>query len=138
MDVARVLARYDRTMRRDPAPLPPGLRLIRDRMLTAIVGPTPAAHDNCLIYAKSDRAAVEPTIAAAMACFAGHGFEWKLYGHDDPTGALAAGLVGRGFIAGEPETLMALDLAEARIQPASEADVRLLDRPAQLADIVAV
>ena len=138
MDADGILARYDGMMRRDPAPLPPGFRLVRDGRLTAILGPSPDAHDNCLIYAKPDPAGVEPTIAAASACFEGRGFEWKLYGYDDPTGALAAGLVARGFIAGEPETLMALDIAEAGLERASDADVRLLDRPAQLADIVAV
>jgi len=140
MDIPGIMALYDDTMRRDPAPVPAGFRLIARRGLTAIVGPTPAVEDNCLIYARPDPAAVAEDIAAAMAWFTalGHGFEWKLYRHDDPTGALAAGLLACGFVAGESETLMALDLATAHLPPASGADIRRLETPAQLADIVAV
>jgi GNAT superfamily N-acetyltransferase len=141
VDAAGILALYDRTMRRDPVPLPPGYRLVREGGLTAIVGPSPADQDdNTVIYAKPDPATVDAIIASAIACFAGlgHGFEWKLYRHDNPNGALAAGLVARGFVAGETETLMALDLGETDMAPASAADVRRLETPAQLADIVAV
>src|SRR5260221_13308558 len=105
MDADGILARYDRAMRRDPAPLPPSFRLVRDGMLTAIVGPDPSAHDNCLIYATPDPAGVEPTIAAAMACFEGHGFEWKLYGHDDAAGEQPAPASKPGFVAGAPRQL---------------------------------
>jgi len=140
VDAAGILALYDRTMRRHPTPLPPGYRLVREGGLTAIVDPSPADHDNTVIYAEPDPAAVGAAIASAVACFAGlgHGFEWKLYRHDDPTGALAAGLVASGLVAGETETLMALDLGDTEIAPASAADVRRLETPAPLADIVAV
>ena len=140
MDTAGVLALYDETMRRHPAPLPPGFRLVGGPGLTAIVGPTPAVEDNCLIHARPSPAAPAEAIAAAMAVFAalGHGFEWKLYQHDDPSGAVSAALLARGFVAGGAETLMALDLATNRLPPAGHADIRRLETPAQLADIVAV
>ena len=140
MDTAAIMALYDDTMRRDPAPLPSGFHLVSPPGLTAVIGPTPAVEDNCLIYARPDPATPAEPIAAAMAVFAalGHGFEWKLYHHDDPTGALAAGLLARGFVAGEAETLMALDLAASPLPPAGDADIRRLETPAQLADIVAV
>ncbi len=140
MDTPGIMALYDDTMRRDPAPLPPGFRLIRQSGLTAIAGPTPAVEDNCLIYVRPDPAAPAEEVAAAIAVFAtlGHGFEWKLYHHDDTTGALTAALLARGFVAGAAETLMALDLATTGLPPAGDADIRRLDTPAQLADIVAV
>ena len=140
MDTAGIMALYDDTMRRDPAPLPPGFRVVSQPGLTAIIGPTAAIEDNCLIFTRPDPAAPAEHIAAAMAVFAalGHDFEWKLYHHDDPTGALAAGLLARGFVAGEAETLMALDLAATGLPPVGDADIRRLETPAQLADIVAV
>ena len=140
MDTAGIMALYDDTMRRDPASVPPGFRLVSRPGLTAIIGPTAAIEDNCLIFTRPDAAAPAEHIATAMAMFAtlGHGFEWKLYHHDDPTGTLAAGLLARGFVAGEVETLMALDLAATGPPPSSDADIRRLETPAQLADIVAV
>jgi GNAT superfamily N-acetyltransferase len=140
MDTSGIMALYDDKMRRDPALLPPGFRVVSQPGLTAIIGPTAAIEDNCLIYARPDPATPAKPIAAAMAVFAtlGHGFEWKLYHHDDPTGTLAAGLLARGFVTGEAETLVALDLAATRLPPAVDADIRRLETPAQLADVVAV
>ena len=140
METARIMALYDDTMRRDPAPLPSDFRLVSRPGLTAVIGTTPMVEDNCLIYARPDPTAPAQHIADAVAMFAalGHGFEWKLYHHDDPTGALAAGLLAGGFVAGEAETLMALDLAATDLPPAGDADIRRLETPAQLADIIAV
>ena len=140
MDRDSVVALYDRSMRLHPAPLPDGYRLEGWDGLVAMIGPSVTLHDNCVIYGQPDPAASDRAVEAAVERFAALGcsFEWKRYDHDDPAGALAASLRRRGFVPREPETFMALDLDAADLVPPAGLDIRRLDAPAQLADVLAI
>ncbi len=68
---------------------------------------------------------------------AGQGFEWKLYGYDQPPD-LKDRLIAHGFEVEEVESVVVLDLKEAPAmlwQPI-QADVRLITDPAHLADVI--
>jgi GNAT superfamily N-acetyltransferase len=66
-------------------------------------------------------------------------FGWKVYDHDTPAD-LQARLVRHGFIPGEPEAVVVLDLEEAPAflwQPVAH-DVRRIEEPAGIEDVMAV
>ena len=63
----------------------------------------------------------------------GVGFEWKVYGSDEPED-LGARLAEAGFEQGEPESLMVYDVAGFR--PREEAATRGIDDVRQVSDIV--
>lgn len=66
-------------------------------------------------------------------------FSWKVYAHDDAA-ALAERLITHGFIADDPEPVMALDLSNTppALRAPVTADVRKLSAPAQIDDVVAI
>lgn len=137
MNTQEVLALYDRDQRREIDF--PGMR--RDVLphLIRFVRPMPGM--SFVLYSNLDETTADAAIDEQVAYFGRlhSDFEWKAYSHDRPAD-LAARLVARGFVAEEPDAIMALDVAAA---PASllsppAADVRRLTDPEQLADVVEV
>ncbi|MEV0173669.1 GNAT family N-acetyltransferase [Streptomyces sp. NPDC050803] len=120
MDHAAVLALYDRDMREGARPDGPDARVERaGRVVRQVAGPQGW---NGVVWSGLDESGADAAIAEQIAFFAGRGqgFEWKLYGHDQPLD-LGRRLVAAGFAAEPEETLM---VAEAAAQAA---DVELPD-----------
>jgi len=103
---SEILARYDAEMRADP-PANPGLRIERSPEIVRAVG-----RYNCILYSDLGRTDAGAAIAEQAAHFIALGdeVEWKVYDHDLPLD-LGKRLGAAGFVADEPETLMAFDLA---------------------------
>lgn len=141
MQREEILALYDREMRGE-VPLPTrGFRYERIGTILRLVGPSAATHDNCVLFSRLDATTADEAIRRQIADFAslGYSFEWKLHAHDTPAD-LAARLVRHGLTAEAPETVMVRDLHDrAPDRPgAGVSDIRRIDRPAQLSDLVAV
>lgn len=137
MNTREVLALYDRDQRREIEF--PGMRREVLPHVVRFVRPMPGM--SFVLYSDLDETTADAAIDEQVAYFdrLGSDFEWKVYGHDRPAD-LVARLVARGFVAEEPDAIMALDVAAA---PASllappAADVRRLSSPAQLTDVVSV
>jgi GNAT superfamily N-acetyltransferase len=136
-----ILTLYDRELRLN-APLPGAeFRYERAGTILRLVGPSPAEHDNCVVFSRLDAAGADAAIAAEIDHFAslGHAFEWKLHAHDEPPD-LADRLLRRGFVADPAETIMVRDLAdEPPLPPAPRSvEIRRIDEPARISDLVAV
>jgi ribosomal protein S18 acetylase RimI-like enzyme len=136
-----MLALYDRELRID-APLPGrGFRYERSDTIVRLIGPSPAVHDNCVLFSRLDAHTADTTIARVIADFRsiGHGFEWKLHEHDTPAD-LAARLAHHGLTAETPETVVIRDLQDEapRMRNAGSVEIRRVDEPNRLADLVAV
>lgn len=103
-----VLARYDAEMRRDPLP-EPGTHIEHIRPIVRVVGT-----DSYVLFSNLTEANAREAVISQAEFFrgAGTGVEWKAFGHDLPK-ELPAILAAEGFVPGEPETLVALDLHEA-------------------------
>ncbi|MDX2592468.1 GNAT family N-acetyltransferase [Streptomyces sp. WI03-4A] len=117
MDHAAVLALYDRDMREGAAPDGPGARVER---AGAVVRQTAGAQGwNGVVWSALDERSADRAIQEQIAYFdgLGHGFEWKLYGHDRPVD-LGARLTAAGFRAEPEETLLIGETAEVvRLSP---------------------
>jgi hypothetical protein len=102
-----LLRRYDAEMRRDPPPIP-GTRFERHGPVVRAIG-----EESGVVFSDLSAANARACVAAEAEFFRGQGVaaEWKLYGHDQPP-ELPELLAAAGFVAGEPETLMARDLSE--------------------------
>jgi len=140
MQRQEILALYDRELRIN-APLPgAAFRYESAGTIVHLVGPSPAEHDNCVVFSRLDAAGADAAIGGEIDRFAslGHAFEWKLHGHDEPAD-LADRLLRHGFAPAPPETIMVRDLLdEAPRAPAPVVEIRRIDDPAGLADLVAV
>lgn len=127
---------------RGEVPLPRrDFRYERVGTILRLVGLSPAAHDNCVLSSRLDAESADAAIRREIADFGslGRSFEWKVHEHDTPTD-LAARLLRHGLTAETPETVMVRDLQDP---PPSRAvagsiDIRRIDRPARLSDLVAV
>jgi GNAT superfamily N-acetyltransferase len=136
-----MLALYDREMRIE-APLPgPGFRRERIDTVVRLIGPATAIHDNYVLFSRLDVETADAAIRRQIADFGslGHSFEWKLHAHDPPAD-LAARLSRCGLTADTPETVMVRDLQDQVLgrPTAGSTNIRRIDRPAQLSDLVAV
>lgn len=135
MNRTEILARYDAEMRADP-PAEPGVRIERSPQIVRAVG-----RFNCILYSDLGRADAGAAIAEQAAHFIALGdeVEWKVYDHDLPTD-LGLRLGAAGFVADEPETLMAFDLAnELHAGPLPpDVDVKKIVDTQGLADLVTV
>jgi len=136
-----ILALYDRALRVN-APLPGvEFRYERAGTIVRLVGPSPAEHDNCVVFSRLDAAGADAAIGGEIDRFAslGHAFEWKLHGHDEPAD-LADRLLRHGFTADPPETIMIRDLLDEppRAPTALAIEIRRIDDPTALSDLVAV
>jgi hypothetical protein len=94
-----------------------------------------------VIFSHLDKANVEDVILEQVRHFSslGQDFEWKVYGHDRPSD-LKERLGAHGFIVGEAEALLVLDLKEAPEilwQPVIHKLKRIKD-PEETADILSI
>lgn len=137
MDIAEVLALFDRDQRREITfpdmerqVLPGIVRFLRPRPGMSFI-----------LYSDLDEATADATIDAQLAYFEKNNLkmEWKVFGHDRPAD-LAQRLIARGFAPEEEDAIMVLDVASAPASLLAEpaVDVRRLTDPAQLADVVTV
>jgi GNAT superfamily N-acetyltransferase len=141
MQRQEILALYDRELRIN-APLPGAdFRYERAGTILRLVGPSAAAHDNCVLFSRLDAAGADAAIAGEIDYFAllGHAFEWKLHGHDAPAD-LAERLLHHGFAAEPAETIMVRDLVDEPPRPpaALSVEIRRIGDAAGLRDLVAV
>lgn len=135
--VGEILALYDETMRRDPAPAAE-VRYERVGGVVRSVG----LWNVVLAWDLSDLGAAAAAVAeqAAYARAAGLQLEWKLFDHDSPAG-LAAVLESAGFVADPSETLMVLDLevsARGGVVPVDGVDVRRVVDAGGVDDFISV
>lgn len=138
MNKDAILARYDAELRRDLVIDEPGVRVEREPDAVRVVGPDASVEANCLVYVRPGDD-VDAYIDAQIAAFAriGHGFEWKLHDHDQPSD-LGARLERRGFRRGETDAVAVFDLTEngAPDYPLPAGlRVERLERPEQVAEI---
>jgi GNAT superfamily N-acetyltransferase len=137
---ADILALFDRDMRANPPPLPPGYRRERLAGASFSIGPAPEAHHNTVEYTALDECSADDCIDAVVARFAGlkHSLEWKVHAHDRPAD-LGARLLARGFARGGRETLMVRPVGPDDVPAAPMGiDIRRVADPVALADLVAV
>ncbi|MFF8971772.1 GNAT family N-acetyltransferase [Streptomyces sp. NPDC014995] len=105
MDHTAVLALHDRDMRRGARPDGPDARIERTGSVTRQVAS--AQGWNGVVWSDLDTTDVDTVIAEQIAHYTtlGHGFEWKVYGHDRPAD-LGRRLTAAGFTPEAEETLM--------------------------------
>ena len=141
MDTHQLLALYD-LEERFLAAYPDMRREATDRVVRhAPLAPKSGFRSGFISYARLDAATVAPAIEEQVRFFddLGTDFEWKVFSHDTPTD-LRQRLLARGFASDEPETIMALPLSQtppSLLAPVTH-EVRLLDDPDQLTDVLAV
>lgn len=125
-----LLALYDEEQRRKAQF--PGTRREEDGAVVRYVDETAVAAANFVLYSRLTTATADQAIQAQIAYFAAleRPFEWKLYAHDTPPD-LRQRLAAHGFIVGEAEAIMALDLHDAppALRQPVTADVRRLTEP---------
>jgi hypothetical protein len=138
-----ILSLYDAQMRRDPFDL--SGRVTKLPELTWVTAEPPSHHGGWILYTRLDADTADAAIAAQVAEMSrriaefDEGFEWKVFDHDTPAD-LKLRLMAHGFVPGEPEALMALDLEDAppRLWEPRRADIRRLSDPAQVEQITLV
>ncbi|MCL2554598.1 MAG: GNAT family N-acetyltransferase [Actinomycetia bacterium] len=115
MDRDKVLAEFDRQMRREAAPEGDGARIEAVGALLRHVGNGPQGWTGVL-WSDLDEETADAAIAAETAWLAGpegsgREYEWKLYSHDRPAD-LGDRLRRAGFEPEDQETLMVAEVAE--------------------------
>lgn len=117
MDRAALLARYDEELRRNAPYFDADMRLEREDDVVRLLGATTDAGNNSVLYTALDGASAAAAIDRQISYFQslGRDFEWKLHDHDAPAG-LGSLLRERGFVPGEPEVVMAMDLNGTRLE----------------------
>ncbi len=112
MDRTALLARYDEELRRRAPYFDADMRLERDGEVVRLLGATPDAGNNCVLYSALDESTAAACVDRQVAYFRGLGrdFEWKLHEHDLPA-TLGALLRERGFEADPGEMIMTWDLS---------------------------
>ncbi|MEV5607690.1 GNAT family N-acetyltransferase [Streptomyces sp. NPDC052225] len=123
MDHDKVLALYDRQMRREARPDEPGARVERVGGVVRQVGPV----GGWVLWSDLDEENADAVIAEQARFFGASGLEveWKTYGHDRPAD-LPARLIAAGFVAEETETLLVADAAGLAVDVAPPDGIRLL------------
>jgi hypothetical protein len=141
MNRNEMLAAYDREMRGEVALPVVGYRYEWVDTVLRIIGPSPAAHDNYVLFSRLNAQSADAAIRRQIADFAslGHGFEWKWHEHDTPRD-LSDRLLRHGLTADTPETVMVRDLREwATGRPhVASIGIRRIGQPTGLSDLVAV
>ncbi len=94
-----------------------------------------------IIYSALDSSNADQAIREQVAHFEQQGSDlsWIVYAHDQPAD-LKERLLAHGFVAEEPEAVLALDLQHAPpplLQPVQH-DVRRIDHPEQLDDVITI
>lgn len=108
MDIQQLIQRYNQFERRDAQV--PGFQRFQNARRVRLVAAD--RHGSFISYFQVDAEHADALIAAEVAFFRARdqAFEWKLYDFDQPAD-MAERLQRQGFIAGEAETFMALELA---------------------------
>jgi hypothetical protein len=122
MDATAVLALYDEQVRRRTDADEPGATVEADERVVRHIAPAPGW--NAVTYSQLVDVDVEAVIAEQIRRFAGARWEWKHYSHDLPAD-LPQRLRAAGLVAGEPETLLVLDLAAGAPASTPPAGVQL-------------
>lgn len=137
MNIAEVLALYDKELRRDIEF--PGMQKEILPRVVRFVRPLPGM--SFVLYSDLNEGDADAVIDEQVAYFTGQRlrFEWKVYAHDRPAD-LVDRLIRKGFEAEEPATVMVLDVQNARILTKSVPgiEIRRLSNPAQLEDVIRV
>ncbi|MFF3936938.1 GNAT family N-acetyltransferase [Streptomyces phaeofaciens] len=125
MDLAAVLALYDRDMREGARPESPDARVERTGGVVRHIGGEGGW--NGVLWSDLDAGNADAAIAAQVARFTGLGreFEWKLHGHDRPAD-LGRRLVAAGFTADPEETLMIGETADQLLDAEPPDGVRIV------------
>jgi len=112
VNVREVLARYDRELRGNVPYFDDAVKLERDGTIVRLLGATADAMNNCVLFSALDAESAGAVIDGQAAYFNAQerSFEWKHHDHDAPAN-LRELLLARGFIASEPETIMAVELS---------------------------
>ena len=125
MDLAAVLALYDRDMREGARPESPDARVERTGGVVRHIGGEGGW--NGVLWSDLDAGNADAAIAAQVAHFTGlgRGFEWKLHGHDRPAD-LGRRLVAAGFTADPEETLMIGETADQLLDAEPPEGIRIV------------
>ncbi|MDP9431409.1 MAG: GNAT family N-acetyltransferase, partial [Actinomycetota bacterium] len=112
MNPLAVRATFDRQMRRDVRSSP-GTSVERDERVTRLIGEGWRG----VVWSDLATADVDEVIAREVARFAGGSWEWKHYSGDRPAD-LSERLLGAGFLADPPESVMVADIADLDLSAA--------------------
>ncbi|MFD4506542.1 GNAT family N-acetyltransferase [Streptomyces sp. NPDC058457] len=125
MDHQTVLALYDRDMREGARPDGPGARI--ERVGAVVRQVADAKGWNGVLWSDLDEATADRAIAEQVDFFAARGreFEWKLYGHDQPSD-LGDRLTAAGFTPEPEETLMVGEIARLSLDAGLPDGVRVV------------
>ena len=133
-----LLAELDRSIRRRCRFV--GRKVEQLERVTRVTGPTPVGIDNVIMWSDLDSQTASGEIDAHIDYFAGlgHAFEWIAYDYDQPPD-LAAMLSERGFQPEREETVVVARADEiADFSPPSGIDLRAINDPSGIADVVAI
>lgn len=120
MDPLAVRGTFDRQMRQDVRPSP-GISVEQDEYVTRLIG----KGWNGVVWSDLATADVDEVIAREVARFAGASWEWKHYLGDRPPD-LPERLLGAGFLADPPESVMVAEIADLDVGIAPPDGVRLV------------
>lgn len=106
MTPGEILARYDEQMRRDRAGSATQT-VERGARVTRVLGHVPGAEFGAVMWSSLDAASADAAIEDEIRYFSAKGlaFEWKCFGHDEPSD-LEARLARRGLRPSDRETLL--------------------------------
>lgn len=130
---AELLRAYDRDCREKLRLNDPAFRVDRSERVTRFFGPSELAYENGVVWSRLTESTADAEIRAQIEAFRGRDFEWKHYSHDGPSD-LDRRLERAGFVRGESETLMFLEVESFRPKP-SRFDVRKIG-PDQLKTVM--
>lgn len=120
MNPRAVAAAFDRQLRQDLSPSL-GTSVERDQLVTRVIGES----WNGVVWSNLVDANADQVIAREITRFAGTSWEWKHYSADQPAD-LPERLLGSGFIADPPESLMVAEIAELDLSAAPPNGVELV------------
>jgi len=120
MNPLAVRATFNRQMRQDVRPSP-GTSVERDEFVTRLVGEGWSG----VVWSDLATTNVGEVIAREVAHFAGTSWEWKHYSGDRPAD-LSERLLGAGFIADPPESVMVAEIADLDLSKAPPDGVDLV------------
>lgn len=133
-----LLELFDAKMRRNGRFV--GRHVERLERVTRVTGPSADQLDNLITWSNLDESTADGVIDEQIAHFARirHHFEWLMYGHDQPHN-LVDRLNARGFEHESNEEVVVAPSADiGEFEPPENIDVRALDDPARVVDVMAV
>ena len=120
MDALAVGAAFNRQLRRELRAAP-GMSVERDELVTRVVGDGWSG----VVWSNLGDADVEAVIAREVTRFEGRSWEWKHYSGDRPAD-LPERLLGAGFVADPPESVMVAEIADLDLRTAPPDGVNLV------------